>query len=76
MAEKPLMSIKDVARRLLVNTTTVYRLVQRGELPGFKVGQQWRFKEEVLEAWIADQATVEVLRRESHDPSTSTDDTP
>ena len=32
-----------LAKRLKVNSTTVYRLVRLGQLPGFKVGGQWRF---------------------------------
>ena len=46
------MTVRDVARHLNVNEKTVYRLVQRGELPGFKVAGAWRFKRSDLEDWI------------------------
>ena len=55
MTDKPFLSIEDVAKHFGVNTTTVYRLAQRGQLPGFKVGGQWRFNRDMLEAWVADQ---------------------
>lgn len=48
------LTIEDVARRFGVNATTVYRLVQQGRLPAFKVGSQWRFRESRLDEWIAD----------------------
>jgi len=64
MVEKPYLSVEGVARRFGVNPTTVYRLAQRGMLPGFKVGGQWRFSQEMLESWVADQVTVERLRAE------------
>ena len=56
--EKPYLSIQEVAKRFRVNATTVYRLVKRGRLPAFKVGNQWRFSEERLREWIADKERV------------------
>ena len=64
MIEKSYLSIEEVAGRFGVNPTTVYRLAQRGTLPGFKVGGQWRFSPEMLEAWISVQVTIERLRKE------------
>lgn len=58
MTEKPYLSIQDVARRFRVNTTTVYRLVKRGKLPAFKIGNQWRFSEARLQEWIADKERI------------------
>ena len=55
MAEKPYLTVEEVARRFGVNVTTVYRLVQRGKLPAFKIGNQWRFSDRRLEEWVADR---------------------
>ena len=55
MTEKPYLSIHDVAKHFGVTPTTVYRLAQRGALPGFKIGNQWRFSEARLEEWVADR---------------------
>lgn len=55
MTDKPYLSIEEVAQRFGVNPTTVYRLVQRGALPAFKIGAQWRFSQELLESWVAGQ---------------------
>lgn len=62
MSEKPYLSIDDVAQRFGVTTSTVYRLIQRGELPGFKIGGQWRFSQAMLETWVVDRVTVERLK--------------
>ena len=58
MPEKPYLTIEDVAKRFGVNVTTVYRLVQHGRLPAFKIGNQWRFSETRLEEWVADRERV------------------
>lgn len=49
------MTVQDVAAYLNVDPKTVYRMVKRGDLPGFKVGGSWRFQKEDLDAWIAKQ---------------------
>lgn len=51
----PIMTIKEVADYLKVNERTIYRLAASGELPGFKVGNSWRFKSSELEQYIATQ---------------------
>lgn len=62
--EKPHLSVAEVARHFGINASTVYRLAQQGVLPGFKLGGQWRFNTELLEAWAADQVTLEWLKKE------------
>ena len=52
------LTIEQVARRFGVNVTTVYRLVQQGKLPAFKIGKQWRFRESRLEEWVADRERI------------------
>ncbi len=64
MTGKPNWSVEEAARWLGVSLRTVYRLAQRGTLPSFKVGGQWRFSQEALERWVADQMTVGWLRME------------
>ena len=49
------MTVQDVALFLNVDPKTVYRMVNRGDLPGFKVGGSWRFRREDLDDWIAKQ---------------------
>lgn len=58
MANKPYLTIQEVAKRFGINTTTVYRLAKQGKLPAFKVGSQWRFSENRLEEWVADRERV------------------
>ena len=63
----PILTIKDVAEYLKVNERTIYRLAASGELPGFKVGNSWRFKRSELEQYIAEQHN----RANEQDPTKS-----
>jgi excisionase family DNA binding protein len=49
---EPAMTVKDVAAYLNVDEKTIYRLVQRGVLPGFKVAGAWRFQRADIQRWI------------------------
>src|ERR1700693_2928359 len=49
--EKRLLTVKELADYLQVNQTTIYRLARRSEVPAFKVGGDWRFNIESIDAW-------------------------
>jgi excisionase family DNA binding protein len=38
------LTMKEVAALLKIGEKTAYTMAQRGELRGFKVGGQWRFR--------------------------------
>ncbi|MBI5546333.1 MAG: PTS sugar transporter subunit IIA [Deltaproteobacteria bacterium] len=50
-----LLTIKQLAAYLNVNERTVLKLVSEGSLPGVKVGNQWRFRKAMVDAWLDDQ---------------------
>jgi excisionase family DNA binding protein len=52
---EPLLTTEDVAGLLRVEIVTVRRLVGRGELPAYRVGGEYRFKAEELEAYLERQ---------------------
>ena len=55
---KTVMTIKDVAAYLGIHPMTVYKFAQRGKLPAFKIGSDWRFHRKHIEAWIDKQVTI------------------
>ena len=55
MSDKPVMNIKEVADYLGVHPMTVYKFAQKGKLPAFKIGSDWRFHRKFIEAWIEEQ---------------------
>ena len=47
-----LLTLKETADVLQLSGRTVHRLIKRKELPGFKVGGQWRVNESHLTKWM------------------------
>ena len=52
MANDEILTISGVAELLKIAEKTVYVLAQRREVPGFKVGGQWRFSRAAIDSWI------------------------
>jgi excisionase family DNA binding protein len=53
-----ILTIRDVAAYLKLPVSTVYRLAERRELPGHKVGRQWRFHKSILDEWFRQHAAT------------------
>src|SRR3989442_4138824 len=50
-----LMTVKELAAYLNLNERTVLKLAAEGPLPAVKVGNQWRFREAMIDALLDDQ---------------------
>lgn len=46
------MNLNQLAAYLQLSPQTLYRKVERGEIPGAKIGRQWRFKKAVIDEWL------------------------
>jgi excisionase family DNA binding protein len=55
-----IMTVEDVADYLKVTTATIYRLAQKGDLPGAKVGRVWRFRKAAIDRFLQEQECVPV----------------
>ncbi len=47
---------------LRCRTETIYRLMKRRALPGFKVGNHWRFSRHEIEDWMIQQTGLSSTR--------------
>ena len=49
---KEVLSLDELAGYLEVSKSTLYKLAQRGGIPGQKVGKQWRFHKAAINSWL------------------------
>jgi len=61
--EDRLLTLKEMARYLSVNERTLLKLVAEGEVPGVKIGNQWRFRKAMIDTWLDDQMLGVAPRR-------------
>lgn len=50
-----ILTIKQLAEYLMVSEKTVYRMLDRNQLPAVRVGAQWRFRKIDIDAWLTDE---------------------
>jgi excisionase family DNA binding protein len=57
MPKRPIsiMTVEDVAAYLRVHQSTLYRLLKNGNIPGFKIGSDWRFNRETIDEWMKER---------------------
>ena len=49
------LTTEEVLEYLQVNLRTVYRLIKAGKIPAVRVGRQWRFRKNDIDAWLNNQ---------------------
>jgi excisionase family DNA binding protein len=49
---RKVMKIAELAEYLRVHPSTIYKLLRGNEIPGFKIGSDWRFNKESIDAWL------------------------
>jgi len=52
-----LLTVAEVADELRVSTMTVYRLIQREELPALRIGRSYRIDKRDLDDYLTGRAT-------------------
>ena len=55
---KAVLTIGEVAEMLRIHPTTVYRLLKRGDIPGFKIGGNWRVSVNALDRWLSEMGLL------------------
>ena len=55
---RKVMTVKEMADYLGVHSSTIYKLLKKHQIPGFRVGSDWRFNVEEVDRWRLAQPTV------------------
>jgi excisionase family DNA binding protein len=57
MADAPeVMNIRQASEYLGVSPDTLYKYVSEEKIPAFKLGNRWKFKKTILDAWMEQQS--------------------
>ena len=59
-ATREVMDIRQASEYLGISGDTLYRYASEGFIPAFKLGNRWRFKKSLLDAWMDEKSGVKV----------------
>jgi excisionase family DNA binding protein len=54
-SDDEILTIKELCDLLRTHPSTVYNLARRGQMPGFRVGADWRFRKDAIERWMTER---------------------
>jgi excisionase family DNA binding protein len=57
------LTLPEVSIYLRVSRVTVYRMLRRKDIPGFRIAGKWRFNIEDLEHWIEKESQARGPKR-------------
>jgi excisionase family DNA binding protein len=55
-AAREVMDIRQASEYLGISGDTLYRYASEGFIPAFKLGNRWRFKKSLLDAWMDEKS--------------------
>lgn len=58
IATREVMDIRQASDYLGISGDTLYRYASEGFIPAFKLGNRWRFKKSLLDAWMDEKSGV------------------
>ena len=58
-----IMTLPQVAKYLQMSKDTIYKMAQKGLLPGSKLGGSWRFKQSRIDTWVDKMENTKTAKR-------------
>ena len=60
LTDTKVLTVSELSNYLRVHRSTVYRLLKKGQLPGFRIGSDWRFNVEAIDQWRLQQGAAQL----------------
>ncbi len=64
------LTTRQLQELLQVDRLTIYRLLDAGDIPAFKIGRQWRFDSREIERWLNKRSDTQSASSEQAEPTT------
>lgn len=57
------VSVNEIAEHLGLAAITIYRWLEKKQIPAHRIGKQWRFNQSEVDAWVKSGAAAEDIER-------------
>jgi excisionase family DNA binding protein len=54
--DQDVLTVKELCELLRLHPSTVYKLIRQNKIPRFRVGNEWRFRRDVIERWMTEES--------------------
>ena len=71
MKDRTILTTRELSRYLKLNEKTVIKMAQSNELPGFKIGNKWRFYLSVVDEYLQDKIVKFPTKQAAQTPALS-----
>ena len=61
--EREVMDIRQASSYLGISPDSLYRYASEGTIPGFRLGNRWRFRKTRLDTWMDEQSSLQETRQ-------------
>ena len=58
------LSINEICKHLGVSKDTVYKWIDRHDMPAHRMGRLWKFKKKDVDDWVKDGGAAENINKE------------
>jgi len=62
IGEHVVLTVRDVATYLRLSQAKVYRLAREGCVPAFRLGRSWRFRKDLIDAWMIRETDANLIQ--------------
>jgi excisionase family DNA binding protein len=59
------LSVDEIGKYLGVSSDTVYRWIDKHDMPAHRMGRLWKFKKEQVDTWVIGGGAAENKKRDS-----------
>jgi excisionase family DNA binding protein len=59
---REVMNIRQASQYLGISSDTLYKYVNEQEIPGFKLGNRWKFRKSLLDRWMDEKSAAHECR--------------
>jgi excisionase family DNA binding protein len=53
--------LEEIAKHIGVNKDTIRNWIEKGVIPAYKVGKQWKFRISEIDEWIKSGASAKII---------------
>ena len=55
--DEKILTLKELCKVLRVHPTTMYKAARQGQIPSFRIGNEWRFRRDAIVQWMTEKTT-------------------